>query len=254
MARTKKEIETFLNGLVGDKVNAKCGIYNGQCVSLIKALLEYLGVPDPYAARGHAKDCGDTLVRQNIAETGKGFLTVVVNKSMGNIDGVTYGHIWINLTGVANYEQNGAVALHTTKNTRPISQGQQFVNLDKWIKKEEEIVKPTKQQVIDRFKRHLNGGTPTQKQIDHYTSRDIRTLYQDILNTGASTVRPTADQVKAEFKKYLNGTPTKEQIDHYVERDVRTLRNDLLGALLKQVQTPGTPVAVELSPGLYKVK
>lgn len=131
--RTKAQVVAFLNSQVGQKVNTKCGIYNGQCVSLIKALLEYIGVPDPYAARGNAKDVGDTLLRQNIAENGKGTLTVVVNKSMGNIGGVTYGHIWIDIPGVANYEQNGAVALHTTKNTRPLSQGQQFVNLDKWL-------------------------------------------------------------------------------------------------------------------------
>ena len=139
MARTKKEVEAFLNSLVGDKVNAKCGIYNGQCVSLPKALFEFLGVPDPYAARGNAKDVGDTLLRQNIAENGKGWLTVVINKSMGNIGGVNYGHIWLDLQGIANYEQNGAVALHTTKNTRPLSQGQQFVNLDKWIKGEDTV-------------------------------------------------------------------------------------------------------------------
>jgi hypothetical protein len=134
MARTKQEVRNFLNSQVGKKVNAKAGIYNGQCVSLIKALLEYLGVPNPYAARGNAKDVGDTLVRQDIAERGKGWLTVAVNRSMGNIGGVTYGHIWLDLTGEANFEQNGARALHTTKNTRPISQAQQLVNLDKWIK------------------------------------------------------------------------------------------------------------------------
>jgi len=133
MARTKAQVVAFLNSQVGDKVNVKCGIYNGQCVSLIKALLEFLGVPDPYAGRGNAKDVGDTLLRQNIAENGKGTLTVVINKSMGNINGVVYGHIWVDIKDNANYEQNGAVALHTTKNTRPLSQGQQFVNLDKWL-------------------------------------------------------------------------------------------------------------------------
>lgn len=151
MARTKNEIRAFLDSQVGNKVNVKCGIYNGQCVSLIKALLEFLGVPDPYAARGNAKDVGDTLVRQNIAENGKGWLTVVVNKSMGNINGVTYGHIWIDLTGEANYEQNGARALHTTKNTRPISQGQQFVNLDKWLKEEVHMVSKNGLYRITRF-------------------------------------------------------------------------------------------------------
>lgn len=134
MARTKQEVRNFLNSQVGKKVNAKAGIYNGQCVSLIKALMEFLGVPNPYAARGNARDVGDTLLRQGVANNGKGWLTLAVNRDMGLIGGVRYGHIWIDLQGEANYEQNGARALLTTKNTRPISQGQQFVNLDKWIK------------------------------------------------------------------------------------------------------------------------
>ena len=133
MARTKQEVRDFLNSQVGQKVNAKAGVYNGQCVSLIKALLEFLGVDNPYGARGNAKDVGDTLLRQGIATNGGGWLVLVVNRSMGRISGVTYGHIWIDLAGEANYEQNGARALHTTKNTRPIQHGQQFVNLDKYL-------------------------------------------------------------------------------------------------------------------------
>lgn len=235
MTKTEAQIVAFLNSIVGDSVNAKCGKYQGQCVSEIKAVLEFLGVPNPYAARGNATDCADTLLRQNIAENGKGWLTVVVNHDMGYIDGVHYGHIWIDVKGVANYEQNGARALHVTKNTRPISQGQQFVNLDKWIQKED-IVKPTRQQVIDRFNKHL-GGKPSEEQIKHYVARDIRTLYQDILNTGVSLDRPTKAEVLAEFKKYLGVVPRDDQIKHYMERDVRTLRNDLLGALLRLHQS-----------------
>lgn len=134
MARTKQEVRNFLNSQVGQKVNPKAGIYNGQCVSLIKALLEFLGVPNPYGARGNAKDVGDTLLREGIAKNGHGWLMVAVNRSMGNIGGVVYGHVWLDLQGEANYEQNGARALHTTKNTRPITQAQQVVNLDKYIK------------------------------------------------------------------------------------------------------------------------
>lgn len=134
MARTKAEVRSFLNGLVGQSVNAKSAPYQGQCVSLIKALLEFLGAPNPYSARGNAKDAGDTLVRQGIAKNSKGWLNVCVNRTMGRIGGITYGHIWLDLSGEANYEQNGAKALHTTKNTRPISQAQQIINLDKYIK------------------------------------------------------------------------------------------------------------------------
>lgn len=134
MARTKAEVRSFLNGLVGQSVNAKSAPYQGQCVSLIKALLEFLGAPNPYSARGNAKDAGDTLVRQGIAKNSKGWLNVCVNRTMGRIGGVTYGHIWLDLSGEANYEQNGARALHTTKGTRPISQAQQIISLDKYIK------------------------------------------------------------------------------------------------------------------------
>lgn len=140
MARTKQEVRNFLSSLNGQMVNEKCGIYNGQCVSLIKALLEFLGAPNPYAARGNARDCGDTLVRQGIAANRGGWLNVCVNRDMGRIfeNGVwnNYGHIWLDLSGEMNVEQNGARALRTTINTRPISQAQQIVNLDQYIREE----------------------------------------------------------------------------------------------------------------------
>ena len=134
MARTKQEIRNWLDSQVGKKVNSKAGIYNGQCVSLIKALLEFLGAPDPYKARGNAKNVGDTLLREGIANNSDGWLRVVVNRGMGVIRGVTYGHIWVDLANEANYEQNGAEALLTTKGTRPYSQRGQVVNLDKYVK------------------------------------------------------------------------------------------------------------------------
>lgn len=139
--RTKQEVRDFLNGLVGQRVNAKSGIYSGQCVSLIKALLEFFDMPNPYAGRGNAISVNDTLLREGLATNGKGWLTIVVNRDMGRIfeNGVwnNYGHIWIDLQGEANFEQNGAKALYTTKNTRPISQGQQFINLDNYIKEDD---------------------------------------------------------------------------------------------------------------------
>lgn len=142
--RTKQEVRDFLNGLVGQRVNAKSGIYSGQCVSLIKALLEFFDMPNPYAGRGNAISVNDTLLREGLATNGKGWLTIVVNRDMGRIfeNGVwnNYGHIWIDLAGEANFEQNGAKALYTTKNTRPISQGQQFVNFDKYITENDDMI------------------------------------------------------------------------------------------------------------------
>lgn len=133
MARTKQEVRDFLKNLDGQSVNAASGKYRGQCVSLIKALFEFLGVPNPYAARGHAKDAGNNYVKQGIAKSGQGWLNVCVNPTMGRIDGVNYGHIWLDLANEQNFEQNGAKALRTTVGTRPISQAQQFVNLDQWV-------------------------------------------------------------------------------------------------------------------------
>lgn len=137
MSKTKAEIRAFLDSRVGLIVpHPGYPDLNGQCVTLTKALLEFLGVPNPYKARGDAKNAGDTYLREGIADNGAGWLTIVVNRDMGLIGGVRYGHIWVDLKDEANYESNGARALHTTKNTRPISQGQQFINLDKWVTKE----------------------------------------------------------------------------------------------------------------------
>lgn len=136
--RTRAEVRAFLESKVNTRVNDKLNSdLNGQCVTLIKALMEFLGVANPYAGRGNAKDAGDTYIRQGIGTEGGGWLTVCVSRVMGVVGGTTYGHIWFDISGEANYEQNGARALTVTKNTRPISQAQQFINFDKWIKAEQ---------------------------------------------------------------------------------------------------------------------
>lgn len=130
MSRTKPEVLAWLDSKAGSVVPDKSDArLNGQCVALVKGLMEFLGVPNPYAARGNAKDAGDTYIRQGIGTSGIGWLTICVNRSMGG----GYGHIWIDLKDEANFEQNGAIALHTTKNTRPWNQGVQYINLDKWL-------------------------------------------------------------------------------------------------------------------------
>lgn len=150
MARTKQEVRVFLDLLINTiVVNKPDRDYDGQCVTLIKALLEFLGVNEPYRGRGNAKDVGNALLREGIASEGKGWLTVVINKDMGLIQGVRYGHIWLDLAGEANYESNGNRALYVTKNTRPITQGQQFVNLDKYIGEEKKVEIFTEQARVD---------------------------------------------------------------------------------------------------------
>lgn len=127
--RSKQEIINYLDSVVNQTLRTKpSSDLDGECVTLIKNIFDFLGVPEPYKARGHAKDAATNYVKDGIAENGRGWLTICVNPDMG--DG--YGHIWIDVV-TANYEQNGRSPRHVTKNTRPISQSKQFVNLDKWI-------------------------------------------------------------------------------------------------------------------------
>lgn len=161
MSRTRAEVRAFLDSQVG-KIPQHPAPYqslSGQCVTGVKVLLDFLGVPAPYSARGNAIDVGDTLLRQGIAREGKGWLTIVINRSMGRIfeNGIwnNYGHIWTDLSGEANYESNGARALYMTKNTRPITQGQQFINLDNYIVEEgeQEVIIGNDQGWRDRMNR-----------------------------------------------------------------------------------------------------
>lgn len=222
MARTKSEIRAFLNSQVGQSVNAQSRPYQGQCVSLVKALLEFLGAPNPYAARGNAKDVGDTLLRQGIASNGGGWLMVCVNRSMGNIGGVTYGHIWLDLSNEANFEQNGARALYTTKNTRPIQQAQQIVNLDKYIKADP---KPE----------------PPKEKKEMVTEHGLAVLYKFYLGTGISEYgmkhrlgKQTFDEASAD----LRASDAFKQELARVEKEQTGLINHLPQAYQKVVKLP----------------
>jgi hypothetical protein len=112
--KTKQEVINFLESKVGTKVvcvgNSSL---DGQCVTLIKSLMDFLGVPDPYKARGHAKTCISAYLNEGIAKQGIGFLSVFSNKDMGS----GYGHIWCNVGDKTGYyyESNGQKALTVTK-------------------------------------------------------------------------------------------------------------------------------------------
>lgn len=109
--RTKQEVIQFLESKVGTKV--KCvgnASLDGMCVTLIKSLMEFLGVPDPYKARGHAKTAISTYINEGIAKQGTGILSVYSNKDMGG----GYGHIWCSIDGTF-YESNGVKTLTVTK-------------------------------------------------------------------------------------------------------------------------------------------
>ncbi|MGG5343350.1 hypothetical protein [Enterococcus sp. AZ192] len=127
MAKTLGEVRSFLDSLIGkvtvDKSNSAL---NGQCVSLIKNVLEFVGAPNPYAARGNAKDIPSTYTTQGIAKVGSGTLNIAVNRNGGG----GYGHVWVKI-GSDSWQANWA-GFPVKKNVGedPITD---ILNLDQWI-------------------------------------------------------------------------------------------------------------------------
>lgn len=147
--KTKQQVIDWLESNVGTTVACKGNpSLDGQCVTLIKALMEFIGVPDPYKARGHAKSCIATYLSEGIAGSGTGFLSVFSSKNMG--DG--YGHIWCNAGDDSGtfYEQNGQKALIVTK-------GKTYTydtvcNFDKYIVKDNEAVNPPMNDELEKLR------------------------------------------------------------------------------------------------------
>ena len=127
MARTIGEVRNFLDGLVGQvTVDKSDTSLNGQCVSLIKNLLEFLGAPNPYGARGNAADIPNTYVSQGIARSGSGTLTIAVNRyEAGGL-----GHVWVKI-GSDSWQANYA-GLAVKKNVNEVAITD-LLNLDQWI-------------------------------------------------------------------------------------------------------------------------
>lgn len=233
MARTKAEIRAFLDSQVG-KIVPHPGYpsLNGQCVTLTKALMEFLGVPSPYAARGDAKDAGDTYLRQGLGKPGKGWLTIVVNRDMGYIGGVRYGHIWIDLQGEANYESNGARALYTTKNTRPISQGQQFINFDQWVAGgSDNMPTPVTKEYARMLHSEMEGwdldkthrGEYDKLFMDAWGGQPIENLLWQKWNTNGA-FRAARERNRKFYEQYANiidglsARPTKEELQKALDQ------------------------------------
>ncbi len=131
--KTKKQVIDFLEGKLGTKVICKGNpSLDGQCVTLIKSLMEFLGVSDPYKPRGDAKDCISNYLKEGIADKGIGFISVFSNKNMAK--GV--GHIWCNAGDGEGtyYESNGAKLLIVTKGKTYSYDS--VCNFDKYIKDE----------------------------------------------------------------------------------------------------------------------
>ncbi len=131
--KTKQEVINFLESKVGTTVPCKgTPSLDGQCVTLIKSLMEFIGIQDPYKARGNAKAAISAYLSEGIAQEGAGFLSVFSNKDMGG----GYGHIWCNAgerDGVF-YESNGVKPLIVTKGKTYSYDA--VCNFDKYIKGE----------------------------------------------------------------------------------------------------------------------
>ena len=92
------------------------GDLTGQCVSLVKWFgAEMCQLPNPGAARGNAKDFGNTLVNQGLA-----YEVAPNQRQQGDIvvwpqDGGGYGHIGVLLSGDRVFEQNVALPGSSTR-------------------------------------------------------------------------------------------------------------------------------------------
>jgi len=79
----------------------------GQCVSLVKGFLEEMtDVPNPQAARGHAKDFGNTLVAQGHAKRVSSLLRKRGDIVVWPFDGGGYGHIGVLVSRNTVFEEN----------------------------------------------------------------------------------------------------------------------------------------------------
>ncbi|NQD39954.1 CHAP domain-containing protein [Glutamicibacter halophytocola] len=107
--------DVYANSRLGIFFTGQPAYLTGQCVSLVKWYIgDMCGVKDFQSARGHAKDFGDTLVRQGLA-------TKVSSPKRGDLavwkqDGGSYGHIGVVLSRKRVFEQNVAVAGTASKN------------------------------------------------------------------------------------------------------------------------------------------
>lgn len=117
----------------------------------------------------------------------------------GYWEGMRYGHVGIYRNGTVwcspyTYDENPAVLKSIAEVERIY--GMNFVGWSEDLGGvdiiKEDIVKPTRKEVIDTFKKYLNG-VPSEKQIKHYTTHDSRSLYKDVMK---NQPKVNADLVK----------------------------------------------------------
>lgn len=90
------------------------------------------------------------------------------------------------------------------------------------IKPGGDIVKPTAEQVTATFNAYLQTP-PTAQQQTYYQARDIRDLYNDVLQA----TKPTATEVDQAFKDLEGGLPTPNQKAYYPQYGDSVLFKDL---------------------------
>lgn len=113
----------------------------------------------------------------------------------------------------------------------------------------EDIVKPTRNQVIDTFNIYLLKPPVDEKQINYYLGQDIRTLYGDVL--GAT--KADAKEVDKVFTTYLPGTTDKNRIPYYTSKISKQLYMDVLGAVNDKLKKAEKELAERPSGEFVKV-
>ena len=119
------------------------------------------------------------------------------------------------------------------------------------INQGEEILKPSKAEIIDTFEMYLLEQPKNQEQINYYLNQDVRILYRDVL--GAT--KPKINEIDKAFKELLPGTSDPNRIAYYSSRNAKQLYMDIAGALRRQIVKDTKPAEFEqVKDLLYRKK
>jgi len=209
--RTKQEVVDFLESKVGGGVECKGNpALDSQCVTLIKALMEFLGVPNPYKARGHAKTVITAYINDGIDDNGSGFISVFSNRDMGG----GYGHVWCN-AGEGNgtyYESNGVKPLTVTKGKSYLFDS--ICNFDKYIREEnmaDEKIYTEAEMTVVRETRDSNWNSYQEEKAKHKDTMELLVDAQDKLTECEN--KPVIPPKEDNIKWVVNGKTESFEVD-----------------------------------------